>query len=116
MIPSAIMFITLPILFGVMYSDIGHGMLILTLAIGLNLGSIWWLMGVMSIFCGAVFNEFFGMKIGLVWALSSGKFGVNPIWGTAVNSLAFENSLKMKLSIVIGAVHMLSGLLLRIAN
>lgn len=56
------------------------------------------------------------MKVGLAWEISKGTVGVDPNWGTATNALAFENSLKMKISIVVGAVHMLSGLLLRIYN
>lgn len=83
------MFITLPILFGIMYSDIGHGMMILAVAWGLGLGPIWWAMGGMSVYCGAVFNEFFGMKVATVWRLMGGRFGVDPVWGVAMNSLAF---------------------------
>jgi len=43
-------------------------------------------------------------------------FGVDPAWHGAQNELVFMNSLKMKMSVVIGVVQMVVGLLLRIAN
>lgn len=88
-IPSLFMFSTLPVLFGMMYSDIGHGLLLLAVSVTLNLGSIWLLMSCMSIYFGLLFNEFFGMKIGLVHHLLRCSFGVDPLWGAAHNSLAF---------------------------
>lgn len=39
-------------------------------------------------------------------------FGVDPIWKQATNELAFTNSLKMKLSVVIGVIQMLFGVFL----
>lgn len=76
-------FSTLPILFGVMYSDVGHGILLLSIAVGLKLSMVWHLMAVMSIYFGMLFNEFFGMKVGFFWWLTNGKFGVDPHWGPA---------------------------------
>lgn len=115
-IPSVFMFATLPVLFGMMYSDIGHGCMLLAVSLTLNLGEIWVLMSCMSIYFGLLFNEFFGMKVGLMYRVTGGRFSIDPLWGAAHNSLAFENSLKMKLSIIMGAVHMLFGMLLRIWN
>lgn len=43
-------------------------------------------------------------------------FGVDPAWHGAQNELVFMNSLKMKLSVVLGVVHMIVGLLLRFLN
>lgn len=43
-------------------------------------------------------------------------FGVDPIWGIASNSLAFTNSLKMKLAVVIGVLHMSLGLVAKALN
>lgn len=99
-----------------MYSDIGHGCMLMAVSLALGLGPIWLLMAGMSIYFGMLFNEFFGMKIGIVYRITGGRFGVDPVWGAAHNSLVFENSLKMKLSIVMGSVHMLFGMLLRIVN
>jgi vacuolar-type H+-ATPase subunit I/STV1 len=57
------MFSTVPILFGMMFSDIGHGLMLLAVASFLRLGSIFYYMAFMSIYCGVIYNEFFGMKI-----------------------------------------------------
>jgi hypothetical protein len=46
-------------------------------------------MSCMSIYFGLLFNEFYGMKIALIYKLTGGIFGVDPIWGVAHNSLAF---------------------------
>ncbi|KAI5641381.1 hypothetical protein NE865_06419 [Phthorimaea operculella] len=44
------------------------------------------------------------------------KLGVDPAWGFATNKIMNENSLKMKLSIIIGIVHMMFGLWLSLFN
>lgn len=43
-------------------------------------------------------------------------FGVDPAWHGAHNELIFMNSLKMKISVVIGVTQMTVGLLLRFSN
>jgi len=43
-------------------------------------------------------------------------FGVDPAWHGAQNELIFMNSLKMKMSVIIGVAQMILGLLLRFAN
>lgn len=110
------MLITVPILFGMMFSDFGHGTLLFVSAYILNLSSFWKLMGAMSIYFGILFNEFFGMKVNWFYQASNETFGLAPIWGKAENALAFENSLKMKLSMIAAFVHMVFGSFIRIAN
>ncbi|KAJ2954439.1 hypothetical protein O0L34_g2709 [Tuta absoluta] len=44
------------------------------------------------------------------------KLGVDPAWGFSKNKIMNENSLKMKLSIIIGIVHMMFGLWLSFFN
>uniref|UniRef100_A0A670Z1U8 V-type proton ATPase subunit a n=1 Tax=Pseudonaja textilis TaxID=8673 RepID=A0A670Z1U8_PSETE len=39
-------------------------------------------------------------------------FGIDPIWSLASNRLSFLNSFKMKMSVIIGMVHMLFGIVL----
>lgn len=39
-----------------MFSDIGHGLMLLVLACWLRLGVLVQLMGFMSIYCGAIYN------------------------------------------------------------
>lgn len=42
--------------------------------------------------------------------------GLDPVWAVAENSLNFTNSLKMKISVIIGVVHMTLGILLKALN
>ncbi|XP_022793413.1 V-type proton ATPase 116 kDa subunit a-like isoform X2 [Stylophora pistillata] len=43
-------------------------------------------------------------------------FGIDPIWQLATNKLAFTNSFKMKMSVVIGVAHMMFGVCLNFFN
>ncbi|XP_067928179.1 V-type proton ATPase 116 kDa subunit a 1-like [Watersipora subatra] len=43
-------------------------------------------------------------------------FGIDPIWAIATNKLTFINSFKMKLSVIIGVLHMMFGIWVGLLN
>ncbi|ORY77295.1 V-type ATPase, V0 complex, 116kDa subunit family [Protomyces lactucae-debilis] len=91
------------------------------------------LMGIYSMYTGLVYNDIFSKSMNLFgsqWkfpedsnaATISGvqtgtyAFGLDPAWEEADNGLLFSNSLKMKLSVCIGVIHMTFSLCLSLIN
>eukprot|EP00871_Galdieria_phlegrea_P002618 jgi/Galph1/3357/GphlegSOOS_G2057.1 len=100
------------------------------------------LMGLFSVYTGLVYNECFGVTLNLFrsrWMFTKTfsfacamdncvntvsshppiniyPFGFDPIWSRAQNGLAFFNSYKMKLSIVVGIFQMMMGIFLSYFN
>jgi V-type H+-transporting ATPase subunit a len=76
-------------------------------------------MGVFSMFTGIMYNDIFSKSMhiwhsGWDWkpnqveALSNGHVypvGLDPGWHGAENGLVFTNSYKMKMSIILGVIH-----------
>lgn len=42
--------------------------------------------------------------------------GLDPVWQLAENKIIFQNSFKMKISIIIGIIHMLFGVIMSLFN
>merc|ERR1719440_1462710 len=98
-------------------------------------------MGFFAVYAGLMYNDFLSLGVDLFpskWYVShvEGKevhleasyditnsggegpypFGIDPAWHASTNELLFVNSLKMKLSVLMGVVQMTVGVLLRFSN
>ena len=163
--PAVFTIITFPFLFGVMFGDAGHGLVVLAFALWMcwkekqleakKIDSEIWqiffagrylisLMAIFSIYTGLIYNDVFSKSINIYqssWQvfledeeISSMKndminpsnrsgfygspypFGVDPIWQLAENKIVFLNGFKMKISIILGVLHMLFGVCLSLYN
>ncbi|KAK3442240.1 hypothetical protein EUGRSUZ_B02458 [Eucalyptus grandis] len=95
------------------------------------------LMSLFSIYCGLIYNEFFSVpfnifgesaykcrdtscsdarSVGLIKYQDPYPFGVDPSWRGSRSELPFLNSLKMKMSILLGVVQMNLGIILSYFN
>lgn len=96
------------------------------------------MMGCGGIYAGLVYNDYFSLGLNLFGtrysypiSISGIKakfisfygdekyiypFGVDPIWKTAENELLFYNSMKMKMSVILGIIQMIVGICLRGLN
>ncbi|XP_055906182.1 V-type proton ATPase 116 kDa subunit a 1-like isoform X2 [Eupeodes corollae] len=160
--PALYAIITFPFLFAVMFGDVGHGLIMLTFGAWMCIfeqklsnirgaGEIWsiffggryiiLLMGLFSIYTGAIYNDVFSKSMNLfgsAWRVNFNSstvlgneflqldpknstegvysMGIDPVWQLAGNKIIFQNSHKMKLSIIFGVTHMLFGLSLSVVN
>ena len=136
--PGLFTIISFPFLFGIMYGDVGHGLIILLLGLFLcmrkNCNDVFndykylvLLMGVFAFYCGWIYNEFFSIPIvsqkscfnddfQIKYEGCTYFFGIDWRWNQSVNEMSFINSFKMKFSIVIGVLQMLFGIFLKGMN
>jgi V-type H+-transporting ATPase subunit a len=79
------------------------------------------LMGLFSIYTGFMYNDIFSKSLHIwhsAWTFTENNgtisaslndhrypFGLDPGWHGAVNGLVFTNSYKMKMSVVLGVIH-----------
>lgn len=130
--PVQIEAITFPILFGIMFADVGQGILLVLFGIlftifkrKINLEEVsdiiryilegsemFVLWGISTIFFGFLFGEFFGPS-GFIHPVSLGKFGPFYIGGFEPMS---EPMKMLRLSVLIGVVHLSIGLIIRSVN
>ncbi len=136
--PGVFMIFTFPFMFGAMFGDIFHGIILLSVAslmirnyerLNHNCGVLQVLLegrfvilfcSLASIWFGFLYSDFGAIPFRVFKeGYANGKvypFGIDPIWHHASNSMLFINNVKMKLSLIIGFIHMELGSYISIAN
>uniref|UniRef100_A0A674NIJ3 V-type proton ATPase subunit a n=1 Tax=Takifugu rubripes TaxID=31033 RepID=A0A674NIJ3_TAKRU len=98
------------------------------------------MMGLFSIYTGLIYNDCFSKSLNIFgsgWSVNAMfkenvyltldpnvtgvfngpyPFGIDPIWNLAFNRLTFLNSYKMKMSVIVGIIHMSFGVILSTYN
>jgi len=103
------------------------------------------LMGLFSIYSGFIYNDVFAKSLNIFGSSWRAQFnynetrlnnivelypvanashytqipyplGMDPVWSLAHNKIVFQNSFKMKLSIIFGVVHMIFGVCMSVVN
>jgi V-type H+-transporting ATPase subunit a len=90
-------------------------------------------MGFFATYCGLIYNDFFSLSLNLFQSCfdmgnaTSNQpihkdsqcvypIGLDPAWGVSENYLNYMNSLKMKLSVIVGVIHMIVGVFVKASN
>ena len=139
--PAIYTIISFPFLFGVMYGDVGHGSVLLGIAVFLiccggrlvqnfeDLKDLYefrymlLMMSFFSVYCGLMYNDFMSLPLNLFTSCYNPKTGVrtdpncvypvgiDPIWYGTKMELPFLNSFKMKISVILAICHMTLGII-----
>jgi len=130
--PIRVLAITFPLLFGIMFADVGQGAIFVIMGIILTFlrrrikleevgdiiqyllisGEMFVFLGISAIFFGFVFGEFFGPS-GLIHPISLGKIGPFYIGGFEPTQ---EPMKMLKFAILVGTIHISLGLVFRFIN
>lgn len=140
--PGIFMIFLFPMLFGVMFGDVFHGTLLVLISMYfikhakklkkkfksiemlIDGRYVMFLCGLCSILFGFLYSDFSAFSINLFGSRIANRtndfdiypFGIDPAWHEAANNMEFTNSVKMKLSLVIGFLHMGLGICISIFN
>ncbi|CAD8074247.1 unnamed protein product [Paramecium primaurelia] len=138
--PGLFTIITFPFLFGMMFGDIGHGIVLTLFGFYLlifgqsiikriklqnsseylayaDIQSIYQcrylitLMGLFATYCGFIYNDFFSLS--LEYKLEKFQLGFDGKWSMSESHLTVMNSFKMKTAIIVGVTQMVFGILLK---
>lgn len=88
------------------------------------------LMGFFALYCGFLYNDLASISLPLGYScwnpIGDDKtakikncdyyFGIDHTWNSSSNDLSFMNSLKMKLSVILGVTHMMLGIVVKGIN
>ena len=86
------------------------------------------LMGFFAAFCGFIYNDFMSIPLNIFescYTSTTGKkisdeciypVGIDPAWFLSKKELQFSNSLKMKVSVILGVMQMSLGVVLKGVN
>jgi vacuolar-type H+-ATPase subunit I/STV1 len=130
--PIRVLAITFPLLFGIMFADVGQGAIFIILGVILAFlrrrvkleeagdimryllisGEMFIFLGISAIFFGFIFGEFFGPS-GVIHPISLGRIGPFYIGGFEPTQ---EPMKMLKFAILVGAVHISLGLILKFIN
>ncbi|CAA6656404.1 unnamed protein product [Spirodela intermedia] len=139
--PAVYTIVTFPFLFAVMFGDWGtaYAYCLPQYITEMTFGGryVIMMMALFSIYTGLVYNEFFSVPFelfgqsayacrdpscrdastnGLIKVRRTYPFGVDPVWHGSRSELPFLNSLKMKMSILLGVAQMNLGILMSFFN
>ena len=156
--PAVFNIVTFPFLFGMMFGDVAHGLILFIFGLYLLLNHknysqdpnsmlksfgparyLLPMMGFFALFSGFIYNDFASSALPLSPSCYTNKssynketdittyyaerdtncnyyFGVDHKWHVSTNDLTFLNSLKMKLSVIIGVMHMSLGIFIKGLN
>jgi len=130
--PVNILAVTFPILFGIMFADVGQGALFLVIGLVLTVlkkrialdkvgdiiryllisSEMFMLLGLSAILFGFLFGEFFGPS-GLIHPVSLGRIGPFFIGGFEPTQ---EPMKMLRFAVLVGSLHLGSGLVLKFVN
>jgi len=92
------------------------------------------MMGFFAAYCGLIYNDYLSLSLNLfgscynIDGIEAGDpvprihdncvypVGLDPVWSVSENYLNYVNSLKMKISVIIGVLHMTLGVLIKATN
>jgi len=133
--PTFFAVLTFPLIFGFMFADMGHGLVMFLLGLLIiflrrrarqasgmiqymfDAGELFILAGIASMFTGFLFGEFFGYHMDILHEVLHMEILIPPPVNIRLPFSPIEQPTTMlKLSILIGAIHISIGLVLNLAN